>query len=94
MSIRAADLRSFGNLLESLINIEIRNSSDLADWYAKAQVIKNMATSNADLSNVVPHFVWHYLSDADIRLKDEEYAKIQNKDILDTIKLLKNGQAP
>ena len=25
----------------------------------------------------VPHEVWHYLSDADIRVRDREYAKVQ-----------------
>jgi hypothetical protein len=42
----------------------------------------------------VPEHVWHYLSDADIRLKDEGYAKVQREGIVEIIAELKSGRSP
>ncbi len=38
---------------------------------------KEQRTLLAENGAEVPHQVWHYLSDADIRAKDADYAKTQ-----------------
>jgi len=92
--VRAVELQSLGNALEALVNTKIENRSDLEKWYAGAQQVRQQIFSNPKLSNVVPHFVWHYLSDADIRFKDQKYAQLQREEIDRIILALKRGQVP
>jgi hypothetical protein len=37
---------------------------------------------SGDYSGDVPHVVWHFLSDADVRAKSTEYAEMQRAEIL------------
>ena len=46
------------------------------------------------LANEVPEFLWHYLSDADTRLKSKEYADVQNAMIDKCINFLRAGIIP
>jgi hypothetical protein len=41
-----------------------------------------------ELTATLPHFVWHYLSDADIRFKDKRYKQNQDAEIASIIQEL------
>jgi len=62
--------------IADLIEKEPTSKSEMIDWYDKAKKVKSlMELDRGDLQ--VPHALWHYLDDADIRLKDQRYAESQ-----------------
>jgi hypothetical protein len=67
---------------------------DLARWYEKAREIQAEITRPGGLAPSFLHFIWHFLADADIRLKDSAYAELQNKRIKVFIKCLLEGKIP
>lgn len=59
-----------------LLQTEPSSISELDEWSARADSLKLLM--RADLGDLkVPHSLWHYLDDADIRLKDDRYAEVQ-----------------
>jgi hypothetical protein len=63
---------------DSLREVRAVLAAELSGELAGVALIKR-CTEVARLlqSNDVPHEVWHYLSDADIRVRDREYANVQ-----------------
>jgi hypothetical protein len=51
-----------------------------------------MSEHAQELSGAVPHLVWHYLADADIRLKDSLYAVDQTRQLMEIVQLLERGE--
>jgi hypothetical protein len=49
---------------------------------------------DGDMMTNAPHFLWHYFSDADIRMKEPDYAEIQNERVNNLIKYLNRGVSP
>lgn len=92
--VRADELQAIGFALGALSNLHVQSKGELEEWYSQAQELWEKIKSNSDISNVMPHVVWHYLSDADIRLKDKRYADLQCEEIEAVIKVLKRGQVP
>jgi hypothetical protein len=41
----------------------------------------------------MPHFIWHYLADADIRSRDEAYRRSQERDLEAVLPRLQCGDA-
>jgi hypothetical protein len=51
-------------------------------------------TQRSSLSSGVPEVVWHFLSDADIRFKDPEYAQVQTASLVSALaKMEQQGAA-
>ena len=48
---------------------------------------------SSSISNIVPHFLWHFLADADIRFKDPEYAAGQRERLRVCIDQIKSAHA-
>jgi len=46
-----------------------------------------------DLCNKTPEIVWHYLSDADIRLKEVLYAQAQRESLAEWIATIRSSSA-
>ncbi len=90
MKIQDDQIKRLANALSELVNFVPKSSADLNQWYDKAQVILD----DPDLLRGAPHFLWHYLADADIRMKCEEYAEMQNRRINLVLKCLKQGDMP
>jgi len=68
--------RKISASIADLIEKEPTSKSEMIDWYDKAKKVKSlMELDRGDLQ--VPHALWHYLEDADIRLKDQRYAESQ-----------------
>ena len=75
--------------LTELVKFVPTNQDQLSNWYDKAHVL-----GESGLMIDAPHFVWHYLSDADIRMKEPEYAEMQNRRINELIDYLNRGVMP
>jgi hypothetical protein len=63
--------------LEKLAAKKLTNRKDLAAWKLAAEKLERGLTP--EQADSVPHFVWHYLGDADIRLRNASYRKDQER---------------
>lgn len=62
--------------ISDLIEMEPVSKSDFMNWYDSAKRVKLlMELDKGDLQ--IPHALWHYLDDSDIRMKDRRYAEAQ-----------------
>lgn len=59
-----------------LLESEPASEEQVPGWYQRAQFIKNVIRSSS-YEIGVPHVIWHYLDDADIRIRDSRYAEAQ-----------------
>ena len=67
----------------------------LPAWYERAREFEAMLRSDTGaLWDAIPHFVWHYLADADIRARDDGYRTDQPATILEIIMTLEAGRRP
>lgn len=90
----AKDIQKLGVDLRQLMKGQLRTACEVRDWYDRAQEVYSYISANPELSNVVPEIIWHYLSDADIRFKDREYARV-HLDIMETVvRDLERGRLP
>ncbi len=63
---------------------EERNKLNQDDWYEHSQnVVEKLKLYTAYVD--IPHELWHYLADYDIRCKDTEYASKQLDYVCDLI---------
>lgn len=88
MSYSRKDLASD---LRSLAGRVVRNRDDLKEWYAQAKNVQDKLMGDASVTMGMADFVWHYLSDADIRLKDPCYEQDQNARMAEVIAELESG---
>lgn len=72
----------------------IHERSELKAWNSAARKLQERMRYDPDVCGAVPHFVWHYLADADIRRKSEEYKLEQDHQILEIIQALERGEVP
>jgi hypothetical protein len=63
--------------LRALLGMSVTTKADLRAWNRLALRVQADIRSSLDVSNQLPHDVWHYFSDADIRWEDPEYARKQ-----------------
>lgn len=90
MSDHDIHIKRLAEALTKLVNFVPETSDDLDHWYDQAQCI----LEDAELLRGAPHFLWHYLADADIRKKDEVYAAMQDRRINLVLQHLKRGVMP
>jgi len=62
--------------LRRLLESEPASVEQVSSWYQRAEFIKNVLRSSS-YEIGVPHVIWHYLDDADIRIRDPRYAEAQ-----------------
>ena len=63
--------------LESLAGRRVTNRKELADWKIHAGRLERSFTP--EQADALPSFVWHYLADADIRLRNAGYRAEQQR---------------
>ncbi len=63
--------------LQSLAARPVTNRKELEAWRVEAGRIEESFTP--EQADAVPHFVWHYLADADIRLRNAGYRADQER---------------
>lgn len=65
---------------------------ELDAWYQQARGFTEWLSHGPDVT--LPAQLWHYLHDADIRVKDPEYRASQDEIISGLISDLENGHTP
>lgn len=90
MKNQNGQIERLAETLTRLVNFVPETSDDLDHWYDKADDI----LEDHELLKGAPHFLWHYLADADIRMKDEKYAEMQGHRIDLVLRHLKRGVMP
>jgi hypothetical protein len=63
--------------LQRLDALPLSTAADVEAWYRAARDVVERLRANPEME--VPELVWHYLSDADIRSRDDEYAQAQRE---------------
>ncbi len=63
--------------LQSLAAQPLTNRKELAAWRLAAGRLEESLTP--EQADAVPHFVWHYLGDADIRLRNAGFRADQER---------------
>jgi hypothetical protein len=75
-------MNEFLRRLRALARRPVRTPRELSNWQASADdLLAWIRTPPGDVADAVPHFVWHYLSDADHRLRDQKYRVEQEKEL-------------
>lgn len=80
--------------LEELLAFKPESKSELPHWYVLARNLEAKLVVDGGLSPEVPAFLWNYLADADIRLKDPVYRDLQNRQVRLLIRYIKRGEIP
>lgn len=55
------------------------DSDSLKRWYEKSRELVAYLRSQPTICNEIPIRIWQFLSDADIRMKDKDYAVAQDR---------------
>jgi hypothetical protein len=88
-------LRQLGRMLRELAESTPEDARELPAWYERAREFESVLRSDGGaLSDAIPHFIWHYLADADIRARDLTYRAEQQVAILEIISALEGGRSP
>lgn len=85
--------KELGRRLRFLAEWRVCERRDLDAWYVAAQQLATWVKATPSLAEV-PHFFWHYISDADIRLKDPRYGRDQDERVWELIPILESGAYP
>jgi len=70
---------TLASALEKLASKKVTNRKELAAWKAAAEKIEKGIAEEHE--GGVPQFVWHYLGDADIRLRNARYRADQERQL-------------
>lgn len=79
--------------LRQLRGLRVERQEGLRSWYTAAHELERFI-GQAPLGSPFPEVLWHYLSDADIRLKDEEYRTLQEQFADKALDILDVGRMP
>jgi hypothetical protein len=80
--------------LRKLSRLPLARPDDLDDWYAAATEFRAwLSSAPARVADGLPHSVWHYLQDADIRVRDAIYRDQQNLELAAVLESLECGDA-
>ncbi|CAN5572264.1 hypothetical protein BH10ACI2_BH10ACI2_17840 [soil metagenome] len=90
MTDESGQIKALEEALTALIKFVPKTRLELDEWYNQA----NCILERPDLLQGCPHFIWHYLADADIRMKDDSYLEMQNQRIGLMLQQLNRGQMP
>lgn len=85
--------RDLARDLRALHALRVADKEQLRTWYQEARRVQDALHDREATEPVSPedfHFLMHYLIDADIRLKDAEYARVQSERLLTFIAALES----
>lgn len=89
MENQNANIKRLAEELTRLVNFVPVTKDELLQWYEQARSFQE-----SSLLTWAPHFVWHYLADADIRMRDDVYAELQTRRIITMLAFLDRGIMP
>jgi hypothetical protein len=81
-------------MLRRLAESTPTNSDQLSQWYERSREFQAFLKAHPAICNAMPHFVHHYLADADIRAREPEYRADQQDQILGIISEFEAGRIP
>jgi hypothetical protein len=84
------NVTEFCRKLRELARRPVNTHDDLDEWRALARELE--ASISADLADRIPHFVWHYLTDADIRFREEGYRHDQEQELEAALKEVEDAR--
>lgn len=82
----AADLRR-------LVALNPRTRTELTYWYGEAIAVKERIRTSPEVHGM-PHSLWHFLDDADIRAKDPAFARDSLERLAAHLRILDTGTLP
>ena len=94
MKNEPARVKALAEALSELVAFVPSNKDELKQWYDRAWDLKAQHLKGGEDYLDVPHFLWHYLSDADIRMKDDKYAEMQDLRMKRMLEYLNKGILP
>jgi hypothetical protein len=77
--------------LRGLIASPPKTHEDIPSWYLQAKGLVEFLRRDDETANLVPGFLWHWLSDAEIRLKHDWYAEQHAETMAKFIEALEKG---
>ena len=75
------------------MDMPAQTKAEQAVWYKEARVVQERIQGSAALDGM-PHSIWHFLSDADVRAKAPEIREQQFEQLRGYIVLLATGVIP
>lgn len=91
---RQSKIKELCESLSKLSTTVPKNKAEVLDWYETARKLEEEIIKPGGLAPEIPEVLWHYLADADIRLKSQEYADVQNRQIEKLLGYLNEGEIP
>ena len=76
--------------LDRLLGLSLASSADLAVWYEQADCLHSDIERRFSEFEL-PHFLYHFFSDADIRARDAEYGEWQGRLVREYIESLRTA---
>jgi hypothetical protein len=87
-------LHEIARRLRVLAAVSPASAGELPAWRAAAKEFEGWLNATpAPLLEQVPHFIWHYLADGDIRSRDEAYRRYQERELVVVLAQLEAGDA-
>jgi hypothetical protein len=81
-----ADRRFIADQLEPITQLPLSTAEDEDAWdIATREMMQRLSARFPDVASVVPHELYHYISDADIHRKEPAYRAAQERYILEFI---------
>lgn len=80
--------------LQFLLELPTQTKSELSAWYEEAFAVQRRISSSEALHDVIPHSLWHFFSDADIRAKEPVIRDMQFEQVRRHIAVLETGTIP
>ena len=85
----------FADRLEHLLHLPLDGLDNVDSWYSASDELSDwIDTHFAELPLIVPHHLFHYFSDADIRAKEPGYRVEQERDVRLFIRQLRGEPLP
>jgi hypothetical protein len=70
----SANVRAIASELEALLQGPGTSQTERDSWQARASALfQRLDRADAATIDAIPHGVWHYLADADLRVKEQNY---------------------
>lgn len=77
--------------LVALLAFEPNDELSLREWYRQAQVFADFLKARPEISDRIPIRIWQFVSDADIRMRDECLARDQQAVVRKFVSGLQRG---
>jgi hypothetical protein len=85
--------RELARDLEHLLELPALTKPELSAWYEEARAVQERIQASKELPSI-PHSLWHFFSDADVRAKSPEIREQQCEQVRRHIEVLATGAIP